>query len=129
MVQRAQGACGRGANHGTRPGVPEFNRRQVPSRDPAGVEEMVSSSQEAKKNPSGEPRPSAGRRLRRFLTAHTDEWVLLGLAMFLFIVATNTQTGWLYVVVALLVGVLIVGFLGPRATLKGLEVRRRLPAP
>lgn len=90
---------------------------------------MVSPSQEAKKNPSGEPRPSLGQRLRRFLTAHTDEWVLLGLAVFLFIVATNTQTGWLYVVVALLVGVLIVGFLGPRATLKGLEVRRRLPAP
>lgn len=54
---------------------------------------------------------------------------MLGLAGFLFLVATNTQTGWLYVVVALLIGVLVAGFLGPRATLRGLQVRRRMPAP
>lgn len=83
-------------------------------------------SPEAHKNGK---RLSAFARFRRFMANHTDEWVMLGLAGFLFLVATNTQTGWLYVVVALLVGVLVAGFLGPRATLKGLEVRRRMPAP
>lgn len=90
-------------------------------------------SRQARKNGKTQPARKDGlsslARFRRFMANHTDEWVMLGLAGFLFLVATNTQTGWLYVVVALLIGVLVAGFLGPRATLKGLEVRRRMPAP
>ncbi len=74
-------------------------------------------------------RQSPGLRWFRLLGSHTEEAVFLALAGFLFLVATNTQTGWLYVVSALMAGVLVAGFLGPRATLRGLEVRRRMPAP
>jgi len=70
-----------------------------------------------------------GVRWFRLLGSHTEEAVFLALAGFLFLVATNTQTGWLYVVSALLGGVLVAGFVGPRATLRGLELRRRMPAP
>ncbi len=65
----------------------------------------------------------------RLAGSHVEEAVLLALAGFLFLVATNTQTGWLYVASALLVGVLVAGFLGPRATLRRLEIHQRVPAP
>jgi uncharacterized protein (DUF58 family) len=70
-----------------------------------------------------------GQRWFRLVGSHAEEAVFLALAGFLFLVATNTQTGWLYVVSALLAGVLVAGFLGPRTTLRGLQVRRRMPAP
>jgi uncharacterized protein (DUF58 family) len=65
----------------------------------------------------------------RLLASHSEEAVFLALAGFLFLVATNTQTGWLYIVSALLAGVFVAGFIGPRTTLHGLQVRRRMPAP
>lgn len=63
------------------------------------------------------------RRLLKSILAHTDELVLAFIAFFLFFVATNTQTGWLFVVSALIGGVLATNWLSSRATLKGLRVR------
>lgn len=63
------------------------------------------------------------RRLLKSLLSHSDELVLAFIAFFLFFVATNTQTGWLFVVSALILGVLVVSWFSARATLRGLEVR------
>ncbi len=74
------------------------------------------------------PRPGWARA-GRWLAVHSEAAFLLFLAGFLFLVATNTQTGWLYVVAALLTGVLVAGYRGPRQVLRGLQVRCRMPAP
>lgn len=55
------------------------------------------------------------------------ETVLALMSVVLFVVATNTQTGWLYLVSAILVMALVLGFLGPRRAFRGLEVERRTP--
>jgi len=68
-------------------------------------------------------------RSARWLTAHSEAAFLLFLAGFLFLVATNTQAGWLYVVTALLLGLLVAGHRGPRTALRGLRIRCRMPAP
>jgi uncharacterized protein (DUF58 family) len=75
--------------------------------------------------------PARGRRrgpgpfrLLGTLAAFTDELVLAGLALFLFVVAANTQTGWLYVVVSLIAGLLVLSWLLTRATLRDLQVVR-----
>ncbi len=65
-------------------------------------------------------------RLKWWL-ARTDEWILFILAIVLFVVATNTQTGWLYAVSAGLVGLLIIGYLSPRRHLRGLTLTVELP--
>lgn len=69
------------------------------------------------------------RRLLKSLQARTDELVLAFIAFFLFFVATNTQTGWLFVVSSLIGGVLGVSFFSSRATLAGLRVRALPGAP
>ncbi|MCL5773557.1 MAG: DUF58 domain-containing protein [Firmicutes bacterium] len=58
------------------------------------------------------------------LKRRSDEIVLLGIACFLFIVATNTQTGWLFLVDAILVGTLLLGFISSRLQIRGLKVER-----
>ncbi|MEW6280799.1 MAG: hypothetical protein AB1758_19445, partial [Candidatus Eremiobacterota bacterium] len=65
----------------------------------------------------------------RWMAAYTDEGVLAFIAVFLFFVATNTQTGWLFVVSALIGAVLVVGWWSPRATLRGLTAEAVPPAP
>lgn len=52
------------------------------------------------------------------------EWVLVAFAIVSFGIASNTQTGWLYIVVACLVALLAIGFITPRLTLRTLEVTR-----
>ncbi|GMU56504.1 MAG: hypothetical protein AMXMBFR33_56500 [Candidatus Xenobia bacterium] len=69
------------------------------------------------------------RRLLHSIKSRTDELVLAFIAFFLFFVATNTQTGWLFVVSSLIGGVLAVSFFSSRATLKGLRVRALASAP
>lgn len=66
--------------------------------------------------------------LRRLLR-HRDAWVIVLLGAFILFVAVNTQTGWLYLVVAMLVVLLALGFVGPSASLRGLEVSRAPIAP
>lgn len=58
-----------------------------------------------------------------------DEWVIALMGAFMLFIAFNTQTGWLYLVVAILVALLAIGFVGPRLTLRGLEVSRLPIAP
>lgn len=48
---------------------------------------------------------------------------------FMLFIAFNTQTGWLYLVVAFLAALLAIGFIGPRMTVRGLEVSRFPVAP
>ena len=46
---------------------------------------------------------------------------MIGLAGFLLLIAINTQTGWLYLVISFLVAVLALGLVGPRWVVRGLE--------
>ncbi len=55
------------------------------------------------------------------LAGYGTEATLAAMAVALFLVATNTQTGWLYLVSALLGGLLILGYLEPRRQLRGLS--------
>lgn len=65
------------------------------------------------------------RRLASWLRWR-DEWTIVALGGFLFFIATNTQTGWLYVVVAFLAALLVLGFIMPRVTLRGLQAAREV---
>lgn len=67
------------------------------------------------------------KRIARWIGEHTDELVLSGLAAVFFLVAANTQTGWLYLVSSLMVGLLLVAFIGPRRNLKHLSAEYSLP--
>lgn len=64
------------------------------------------------------------KKLRSFLGRFSEEISLLIVAGFLFIGATTTQTGWLYVVDSFLLGTLILGYILPRANLRNISVTR-----
>lgn len=53
-----------------------------------------------------------------------DELVLLGLAGFLFFVATNVQSGWLFFVVSFILGILIFSLIYSVLNLKNIRIRR-----
>lgn len=57
-----------------------------------------------------------------------DEWTIVLLAAFMFVIAVNTQTGWLYLMVAILLALLVVGFAASRLMLTSIEIVR-LPLP
>lgn len=59
---------------------------------------------------------------RRFLP-----FGLLCLSAFLFLVAANTQSGWVMVIASILVAVLFEGWISSKRALKGLEIARQLP--
>ncbi|MBC7880537.1 MAG: DUF58 domain-containing protein [Anaerolineae bacterium] len=50
--------------------------------------------------------------------------ILLGLSLFFFLSATNTLSGWLYVLSAMLLGVLVIGFGLPLLQVSGLRAER-----
>ena len=50
------------------------------------------------------------------------------LAALLLFVALNLQAGWVYAVDALLIGLLLVGWISARASVRGLTVQRTMPA-
>lgn len=54
---------------------------------------------------------------------------LIFLSLFYFVIATNTQTGWLFVLSAFLLGVLLVSFSLTRGKASSLELRQTLYAP
>jgi len=56
----------------------------------------------------------------------SDAIAIAVLAAFLLFVAVNLQAGWVFGVDALLIGLLMVGWLSARATLRGVAVRRRM---
>jgi len=58
---------------------------------------------------------------------YSDELILLGVSLFLFLVASNTQAGWLYLLNSILLGTLLAGFIISRFSLRGLAIERRLP--
>ncbi|MFH0801017.1 MAG: DUF58 domain-containing protein [bacterium] len=58
---------------------------------------------------------------------YSDELILLGVSLFLFLVASNTQAGWLYLLNSVLLGTLLAGFIISRFSIRGLEIERRLP--
>src|SRR5437870_13790172 len=49
-------------------------------------------------------------------------------ACLLFLVGTNVQAGWLFVLGSLLLGAALTGFAFPARMVRGLEVERRAPA-
>lgn len=62
---------------------------------------------------------------RRRRTLYGKEATLFALSVFYFVIATNTQTGWLFVLSAFLLGLLVVAWLFTRRTVEqlGLEIR------
>ncbi|MDO5295657.1 MAG: DUF58 domain-containing protein [bacterium] len=56
---------------------------------------------------------------------HTMALSLTGLALFLFLVATNTQSGWVYVIVACLAATLLLSYIIARSMLYKLTVTRQ----
>ncbi|MCA9793747.1 MAG: DUF58 domain-containing protein [Candidatus Eremiobacteraeota bacterium] len=66
------------------------------------------------------------RSALRYGLGRGTEFTLAAMAVVLFLVATNTQTGWLYLVCAVLLGLLGLGFVGSRRQIRGLEVHCRL---
>ncbi|MBI3924192.1 MAG: DUF58 domain-containing protein [Armatimonadetes bacterium] len=67
------------------------------------------------------------RRVTRWVGERTDELVLSGLAVVFFLVAANTQTGWLYLVSSILAALLWIGYRGPRSNLGKLEAEHTVP--
>lgn len=63
---------------------------------------------------------SEKRRRRRFF--YGKEATLLALSVFYFIIATNTQTGWLFVLSAFLLGLLVTSWLFTRGTVERLKL-------
>ena len=64
----------------------------------------------------------------RWALAHRTEIALALLGAILFAVATNTQTGWLYVLSASIFGALLTGFLISRREIKDCQVQLDWPA-
>ncbi|MDQ7826245.1 MAG: DUF58 domain-containing protein [Candidatus Eremiobacteraeota bacterium] len=63
-----------------------------------------------------------------FLVRYTDELTLAFIAVFLYIAAGSTQTGWLYFIVSLIISVLLLGAVLPQLNIKGIKVWRELPS-
>ncbi|HEY3998435.1 MAG TPA: DUF58 domain-containing protein [Candidatus Xenobia bacterium] len=55
-----------------------------------------------------------------------QEFFFLPLCLFFYVIATNTEAGWLYVLLAVLAGLLVTGWIGPRLTVRGLIARREV---
>lgn len=63
---------------------------------------------------------------RPFKSKQVMEWPLVGLTLVLFAVASNTQSGWLLVMVALMLAAIIWGALWPRWQIRSLQLERQL---
>lgn len=63
----------------------------------------------------------------RTLAARGIELTLIAMSVFFFVVATNTQTGWLYLLSAATLGIVAFGFLAPRGNIAGVDGRLELP--
>jgi uncharacterized protein (DUF58 family) len=67
------------------------------------------------------------RNLLEALTNHTDELTLVAIGSFVYVAAMNTQAGWLYFIVAMVIALLFLGFIMPRQALRRVEVTRECP--
>ncbi|MGE0493178.1 MAG: DUF58 domain-containing protein [Vulcanimicrobiota bacterium] len=70
--------------------------------------------------------PGAWKSALKYVLGRGTELTLAAMAVALFLVATNTQTGWLYLVCAVLVGLLALGFISSRRQIRGLKLSCRL---
>jgi uncharacterized protein (DUF58 family) len=81
-------------------------------------------------------KPTMNRRQRvahwletRWVTPAYSGWLLSGLSLFFFIAATNTMTGWLYVISGICVALLAIAAWLPHRLLRPLTIRRTAIAP
>ncbi|MBI2252884.1 MAG: DUF58 domain-containing protein [Armatimonadetes bacterium] len=58
---------------------------------------------------------------------YRDELILSSILFFLFIVAINTKSGWLYILISIFLSIFIISFIYPRFKIKDLVIRRFLP--
>lgn len=73
------------------------------------------------------PSKTTGRRKRQpRLTSRGKEAVLLFLSVFYFVIATNTQSGWLFLLSAFLLGLLAMCWLPPRRAARQARLTREL---
>lgn len=75
-------------------------------------------------------RPAIRLRLADWLETHWVNpayigWVLGGLALFFFVAATNTLSGWLYVISGVIMALLMIATLRSTQNLQGIEITRR----
>jgi len=69
--------------------------------------------------------PSAQTWLeRRWVAPAYSGWVMLGLAVFFFVAATNTMAGWLYAISGVMLALLAVGVTQPVRSLRSLQITR-----
>jgi uncharacterized protein (DUF58 family) len=61
----------------------------------------------------------------RWVAPSYSGWILTGLALFFFLAATNTLTGWLYVMSGVIVALLAIAALLSKQTLRGVQISRR----
>lgn len=69
--------------------------------------------------------PLPARRL--WIFRHTMVFSLISLAFFLFLVATNTQSGWIYVIVALLCAILLSNYMLAKISVRHIEIKKEFP--
>ncbi len=77
---------------------------------------------------------SVQRRITNWLETHWVNpayagWVLLGLTLFFFVAATNTLSGWLYVISGISAALIAIAVWLPLRSLRGLKVSRRTLEP
>ena len=70
------------------------------------------------------PQKKSGILQRTGVLAYGKEAGLLFLSLFYFVIATNTQTGWLFVLSAFLLGLLFLSWILSRQAIKGLQVEQ-----
>jgi len=61
---------------------------------------------------------------RRWVAPAYSGWVMLGLAVFFFVAATNTMAGWLYAISGIMLALLAVGVTQPGRSLRSLQLVR-----
>lgn len=66
---------------------------------------------------------------RRWVAPAYSGWVMLGLAIFFFVAATNTMAGWLYAISGVMLALLAVGVTQPGRSLRSLQITRRTNDP
>ncbi|WP_088893726.1 DUF58 domain-containing protein [Leptolyngbya ohadii] len=60
-----------------------------------------------------------------WVTPTYSGWLLLGLSLFFFGAATNTMSGWLYVMSGVMFALLVIGAILPERSLQGIRIRRQ----
>ena len=70
--------------------------------------------------------PAKVKRLSRWRSRFGKEFILLFLAGFYFLIATNTQSGWLFLLSAFLLGLLLFSWFPPRRAAASVSLKREI---